>query len=98
VAILDDVKASLRIDGTADDDLLTRLIASASQECAQYVYGELPDYLAIDAVDDPQTVPLLKQGIILMVQSDYEGDPTKRNDYLAAAKSIWNTHRTAWGV
>lgn len=98
MAILDDVKASLRIDGTADDALLARLIVSASNECAEYVYGEVPDYLAADAVDDPQTVPVLKQGIILMVQSDYEGDPTKRNEYLTVAKALWNPYRTIWGL
>lgn len=98
MAILDDVKASLRIDGTADDALLTRLIVSASNECAEYVYGEVPDYLAADAVDDPQTVPVLKQGIILIVQSDYEGDPTRRNEYLAVAKTLWNPYRSVWGL
>lgn len=95
---LADVKASLRIGHNDDDTLLTTLIASASQECAQYVYGQIPDYTAAGAVADPQTVPMLKQGIILMVQADYEGDPAKRNEYLATAKSLWNPYRTNWGL
>lgn len=98
MAIIDEVKATLRISHTDDDVLLTRLITSASQECAQYVYGTVPDYTAIGAVADPQTVQMLKQGIILMVQSDYEGDPTKRDEYLGVAKRLWNPYRSIWGM
>jgi hypothetical protein len=98
VAILDDVKATLRVTHTDDDVMLARLITAASKECAQYIYGTVPDYEAVDAVDDPQTVEMLKQGIILIVQSDYEGDPVKRDEYLAVAKTLWNPYRTVWGL
>ena len=98
MTILADVKASLRIGHSDDDTLLNTLILSASQECAQYVYGQVPDYTAQGAVPDPQTRPMMKQGIILMVQADYEGDPTKRDEYLATAKSLWNPYRTNWGL
>lgn len=98
MTILSDVKASLRVGHTDDDALLTALITSASQECAQYIYGQIPDYTAQGAVADPQTVPMLKQGIILMVQAYYEGDPAKRGEYLATAKSLWNPYRTSWGL
>ncbi len=98
MALIDEVKASLRVTHTDDDAMLTRLITAASQECAQYVYGSVPDYSASGAVANPQTVEMLKQGIILMVQSDYEGDPTKRDEYLAVAKTLWNPYRTVWGL
>lgn len=98
MAILDDVKATLRVTHADDNALLTRLITAASEECAQYIYGTVPDYEAVDAVDDPQTVEMLKQGIILMVQSDYEGDPAKRDEYLSVAKTLWNPYRTVWGL
>ena len=98
MAIIDEVKATLRISHTDDDALLARLITAASHECAQYVYGTVPDYTATGAVANPQTVEMLKQGIILMVQNDYEGDPAKRDEYLAVAKSLWNPYRVVWGL
>ena len=98
MAILDDVKKSLRVTHTEDDALITRLINSASNECAQYVYGKIPSYSGSGAVADPKEVPELLQGIILMVQADYDGDPLQRSEYLRQAKTLWDTARSNWGV
>lgn len=98
MTVLADVKAALRITDTDSDLLLTRLIDSAARECAQYIYGGVPDYLDVDAPDDPLTVPDLLQGIILIVQADYDGDPLKRNDYRHAAINIWQPYRVDMGL
>ena len=95
---LEDVKAAISVTHDDDNMLILRLMDSAARECALTIYGTVPDYTAIGAVADPQTVQMLKQGIILMVQSDYEGDPTKRNEYLTVAKALWNPYRTIWGL
>ena len=98
MTVLADVKAALRVTHTDDDALITRLIDSASQECALYLYGAVPDYTATGAPADPQTVPALLNGIIVMVQGDYDGDPAKRGDYVAAARGAWVSLRTDWAA
>lgn len=86
---LAEVKAAISVTHGDDDALIQRLMNSAARECALVKYGEVPDYSAVDAVDDPLTVPELAQGIILMVRADYEADPAEREKYLASAKSLW---------
>jgi len=98
LTVLAEVKAALRITDTDSDVLLTRLINSAARECAQFIYDSVPDYLDVDAPADPLTVPDLFQGIVLIVQADYDGDPVKRNDYRAAALNLWWPYRDDIGV
>jgi hypothetical protein len=98
MTVLADVKAALRITNADSDVLLTRLIDSAARECAQFIYGSVPNYLDVDAQDDPLTVPDLLQGIVLMVQADYDGDPVKRNAYRDAALSLWWPYRIDVGI
>jgi hypothetical protein len=38
------------------------------------------------------------QGVVLMVQADYEGDPEKREKYLRAAQSLWQPYRNNIGA
>lgn len=84
---LADVKAAISVTHDDDDLLITRLMQSASRECANHIYGTVPVYS--DTVPDPLTVPELANGIILMVRADYEADPADRDKYLEAAKSCW---------
>jgi hypothetical protein len=98
MTVLADVKAALRITNADSDVLLTRLIDSAARECAQFIYGSVPNYLDVDAQDDPLTVPDLLQGIALMVQADYDGDPVKRNAYRDAALNLWWPYRIDVGI
>jgi hypothetical protein len=95
---LADVKSSLRISHFDDDALLSRLMDAAARECAQYLYGSVPDYTALDAPVDPLTIDDAANGIILVVQGDYDADPVARNDYRAVAITLWLPYRTDWSI
>lgn len=98
------VKESLRQTQSDDDNLLTRLIASAEQECLRFLgRSELPtlpfeypevssDGSLIDeevpSTGDPVAADVI-QGIILMVQADYDGDPLMRDKLSTAAQALW---------
>ena len=86
---LEEVKATISVTHNDDDALILRLMESAARECALTIYGTVPDYTAVDAVDDPLTVPELANGIVLMVRADSEADPIDSEKYLSAAKSCW---------
>ena len=98
MSILDDVKASLR--GVEDEDsaLLQRLIDSACRECAQFVYGEIPDYEVVGAGRNPANIPELLNGILILVQADYEADSAKRSDYVQVARQRWSPYRNDPGI
>ncbi len=51
----------------------------------------------IPSSEDP-VAPDIVEGVILMVQAGYEGDPTTRGDYRKGAESLWWPYRTALGV
>lgn len=101
---LQQVKDALRQTHTSDDNLLTRLIASAEAECLRFLgRTELPtlpveypeissDGSLIDeeipSSEDP-VAPDVVNGIILMVQADYDGDPLMREKLRAAAEALW---------
>lgn len=90
MALLDDVKAHLRVDGNESDELLKRLIASATSECMAYMEIDEGDY----RLEKPDVIT----GIVLAVQADYDGDPAKRSAYIAAARSLWDLHAPYAGV
>ena len=101
---LEQVKNTLRQTHADDDDLLTRLIASAEQECLRFLgRTELPtlpvEYPEISSdgslIDeevpssgDPVAADVVN-GIILMVQADYDGDPLLRDKLRSAAEALW---------
>lgn len=101
--LLQDVKDTLRVTHTSDDDLLTRLIASAETEALRFLgRTQLPtlphEYPVIDSNDelvseevpssgDP-VAPDVYQGIILLIQTDYDGDPMNRGALRKAAESL----------
>lgn len=88
--LLAHVKAHLRIDGDESDELLKRLIASATSECRAYMEIDEGDY----RLDKPDVIT----GIVLAVQADFDGDPAKRRAYIAAARSLWDLHAPHAGV
>ena len=98
MSILDLVKASLRGVDEEDEALLIRLIESASRECAQYIYGDIPNYGAQGEAMDPFEIPELVNGIVILVQADYEGDPARRGDYVAVARQLWAPYRSDVGI
>lgn len=83
---LQEVKDALRQTHDEDDDLLERLIASAESECLRYLATEeLP-------LEGSNPAPDVANGIILMVQADYDGDPLNREKLREAAQALWNPY------
>ena len=87
MALIDDVKASLRVTHAEDDAEITRLIGSAVREWLAFMdNGTLPAVpgAAVD-VDIPEDV---FQAVVLMVSADYDASPEKRTAYRAAAEQL----------
>ena len=85
---LEQVKQSLRQTHDSDDDLLTRLIESAERECLNYMALEsIPE---VNGAPSPDVI----NGIILIVQADYDGDPLNREKLKIAAHALWDYHAT----
>lgn len=81
------IKHALRVTDDADDALLERLFASAVAEFLQFT--------ELDTVPD---APDAENGIVLMIQADYDGDPERRTNFREAAHQLWLPHRQAMGV
>ena len=84
---LSDCKAFLRVTHDDDDALLTRLLGSATREALAWMDDDrLPDVPgpAVE-MDIPEDV---LQGIFLLVQADYDGNPEKRDAFRKAATSL----------
>ena len=97
MSYLSDVKKYLRVTHTQDDDLLKRLIESSAKECLRFLNVEVEQGAdAIEALGDISDDAF--QGIVLMVQADYDGDPEKREKYLRAAQSLWQPYRQNIGA
>lgn len=89
MAALDDLKVALRVTENDDTALIQRLLDSATAEALKFT--------GLTTIPDPVPADLW-QGIVLMVSADYDGDPTKRNQYREAAQVLWLPHRVDWGV
>jgi len=104
MAAIDDVKLALRVTHNDDDDLLERLISSATREYFAFVQPtQLPvspeEESSSDSPDGTAWVPEdAFNGVVLMVQADYDGDPEKRETYRRAAQALWQPYRTCMGV
>lgn len=90
MALLDLVKAHLRIDGDEHDTLLQHLIASATAECRRFTG------LSADAAELSE--PDIQTGILLAVQADFDGNPAQRTVYLRAAQALWTPFCRQFGV
>lgn len=85
---LNQAKAYLRIDGSADDALLTDLLAAADAAWRSYTgvaAGALPDM-------DAQT------GMMVYVQARYEGTPEQQAIFETACHLRWQPGRIDMGV
>ena len=84
---LSDCKAFLRVTHDEDDALLTRLLGSATREALAWMDDDrLPDVPGPSVeMDIPEDV---LQAIFLLAQSDYDGDPAKRESYRKAATAL----------
>lgn len=89
---LGDLKAALRVTHDRDDGLLTKLLDAAGDEYLEFT--------GIDEESDSSaTLPNTAwQGIVVMVQADYDADPVERAAYRAAAETLWMPHRKGLGV
>jgi hypothetical protein len=104
---IEEVKLALRVTHNADDALLQRLIDSAEQECLRFLNRselptlpyEIPDCSTEEVVSssDPIT-PDVINGIILIVQQDYDGAPETREASRSAATSLWWPYRAHIGI
>ena len=96
MSLLDDIKHHLRLeDTTAHDQRLQRLADSAVREYFQYTTGDVPaDLAAAAALLGADAV----NGIVLMVQADFDGDPERRPAHRRAAQALWDPYRTDLGV
>lgn len=91
---LADAKQHLRVDHALDDDLIQRLIDAALAEYVQFT-GLTGD--AVPATADAVPADAFN-GLVLMVQAGYDGDPEKRDRYRRAAETLWQPYRTDMGV
>lgn len=89
MALIDDVKLALRIDGNDMDAEIERLIQGATREYLQYTTGSIDaGTTSVEVPDDAVN------GIILMVRADYDADPIKRDQYRKAAETLWHPYKT----
>jgi hypothetical protein len=89
MAALDDVKATLRVTHSEDDALLARLLASATVEYTRFI--------GVEITSDIETITVTEDafnGIVLMVQADYDGDPLMREKLRSAAEALWMPYAT----
>ena len=90
---LETVKKALRVTHDEDDEFLQRLIDSSETECKRFLeLDELP--LIEDISSEPPVQYDVVNGIILMVQADYDGDPLMRDKLRAAAEALWMPYAT----
>jgi hypothetical protein len=104
------VKDALRQTQADDDALLQRLLDSAEDECRRFLgvddLAPLVQPIVLSSSSSSSSseevvayAPAVVNGIILMVQADYDGDIREREQYRTAAESLWMpyavTDRTA---
>lgn len=92
MTMLQDVKDHLRVTHSDDDALLQRLIDSAIVEYLRFVNETVSIGGIVELSEDATS------GVILMVQSGYEGDPLERDKMRRCAESLWMPYRNELGV
>lgn len=95
MALLDDVKASLRVTHDDDDAEITRLIGSATREVLRVL--DSADY-PVPAPADPSADVIVPeevvQAVVILVKADYDADPKDRDAYRKAAIDMVTTYRS----
>jgi hypothetical protein len=104
---LDQVKAFLHIDGTADDERLQLALDGAIEECKRFCNrNELPtlplEYVGssseeeVESSEDP-VAPDVRIGIFYAI-AGMRDDADKQATWRAAAETKWMPYRTGIGV
>ena len=94
MALLDDVKASLRVTHDEDDAEITRLIGSAAREVLRVLdSADYPVPAPADASADVTVPEEVVQAIVILVKADYDADPKDRTAYRKAAIDMVTTYR-----
>ena len=94
MALIDDVKASLRGTHAEDDAEITRLIGSAVREVLRVLdSAEYPVPAPADASADVTVPEEVVQAIVILVKADYDADPKDRGAYRKAAIDMVTTYR-----
>lgn len=92
---LADVKRALRVLHDDDDDLLERLISSATREYFKFIDDD--DVTLPETEESSEPAAFVPEdafnGIVLMVQADYDGDPLKRSALRDCAEALWMPYR-----
>lgn len=92
VISLADLKLALRVTNYDEDSDIARKRASAVTECARFINRDLP--LTADGIVPPDLV----NGVVLMVQADYELDPLQRATMRMSAERLWGPYRSRIGI
>lgn len=81
MSLLADIKADLRITGSAHDALLQSIIDEVMSECmAAFDYPEGFDI---------ENALHARRGVRLLVAQDFEGAPEKRGVIVEQARALW---------
>ena len=95
MALLDDVKKSLRVTHSDDDDEITRLVGSAVREVLRALdSADYPVPAPGDAAADVTVPEEVVQAVVILVKADYDADPKDRAAYRKAAIDMVTTYRT----
>ena len=107
---LNQAKQAMRVTHSSDDALISRLIEAAETARKRFTGRTQLPTLPVDQIEyssdgsqitvedipssgDPVPADVVN-GIILMVQADYEGDPTMRDRYRMSAEALWMPYCT----
>ena len=94
MALIDDVKASLRVTHAEDDAEITRLIGSAVREVLRVLdSAEYPVPAPGDPAADVTVPEEVVQAVVILVKADYDADPKDRHAYRKAAIDMVTTYR-----
>jgi hypothetical protein len=105
---IDQVKAFLHIDGTADDERLQLALDGAIEECKRFCNrNELPtlplEYVGSSSEEeyvsseDPEA-PDVRIGIFYAIAGMLDGDPARAEAWRKAAETKWQPYRDGMGV
>lgn len=95
MALLDDVKKSLRVTHAEDDDEITRLVGSAVREVLRVLdSADYPVPSPGDAAADVTVPEEVVQAVVILVKADYDADPKDRAAYRKAAIDMVTTYRS----
>ena len=88
VISLAELKLALRVTNYDEDAEISRKLSSATAECRNFLNVEIPSPAPSDLVN----------GIVLLVQADYELDPMKRDVMRKTAERLWYPYRDKVGI